>query len=81
MLPKHTTRFHKLDAEHALAASTSIHIAIDHLGAATAILELGVPCENCEELRSVLTFLDCATSLLQGAMERLRGWPKPPAGE
>ena len=68
--------FKKLDAAHALAASTSIHIAMNHLGAATKNLEFGVPCEDCEELRMILTYVDCAANLIAEARKGLKEWPQ-----
>jgi len=73
--------FWELDAARVLQARASLGMAICHLVDATTSLEFGVPCETCENLRMILTFVDCASSLLQGAMERLGNWPEPPRME
>ena len=64
-------QFQQLDTAHALQARASLVVALCHLGDATTSLELGVPCENCEELRMILTFADCAVNLLVEAIQKL----------
>lgn len=72
-------QFQQLSGACAVQVRASLGMAIFHLADATRSLETGVPCENCENLRMILTFVDCARSLLEAATERLRDWPKPPA--
>lgn len=67
--------FKKLDANHALAAKVSLALAMPHLVDAVTSLEFGVPCEDCEKLRMILTFVDCAASLTKEAVRRLAEWP------
>jgi len=73
--------FKQLSGACAVQARASLGMAIFHLADATRSLETGVPCENCDNLRMILTFVDCARSLLQGATKRLRRWPEPPQEE
>ena len=70
------TQFRKLDAAHAQTALEALLEVWPHLEAATEALETGVPCRDCKHLRMIITFVDCATSLVQEAIERLANWPE-----
>jgi hypothetical protein len=74
-------QFKKLTSNQAVAARASLGMALCHLFDASRSLDLGVPCENCEKLRQIITYVDCATSLAREAQKGLGEWPEPPAGE
>ena len=69
------TEFKTLDAAHALQARASLGMAICQLVDATTSLESGVPCEDCEKLRQIITYVDCATNLIAEARKGLKEWP------
>lgn len=73
--------FKTLSAAHALQARASLGMGLFHLADAARALEFGVPCENCEKLRMIITYVDCATSLAREAEKGLGEWPDTPAGD
>lgn len=81
MPAKRSVEFKKLTANQAQAARASLDWALCHLTDASRSLDLGVPCENCQELRQIITYVDCAISLAREAKKGLREWSELPAGE
>ena len=80
-LAKRSPEFKKLSFNQAVAARASLGMALCHLVDAATSLESGVPCEDCKQLRQIITYVDCATSLAREAEKGLGEWPEPPAGD
>jgi len=74
-------QFKQFDVIHAVAARASLGTAMCHLAEATASLKFGVPYEIGDKLGMIITYVDCATSLLREARNGLANWPEPPLPE
>ncbi len=81
MPAKSSIEFKRLDAAHALAAKDSLAMAMPHLAEASRNLEFGVPYEMGAALGLIITYVDCATNLVEEAIKGLKDLPDLPQKE
>lgn len=73
---KRSPELKKLDAARALAAKEALALAMPHLAEASRNLEFGVPYEMGAPLGLIITYVDCATNLVEEAIKELKEWPR-----